>query len=288
MKHKKKIIIFTIIIAIFGFLVFVGAQELPVQYDEYKVVTGDVLLEVSGVGTLNVIDTSVHAKNNGVVRELYISNGAEVNKGEKIVWLEYINGQNEIIVAPAAGEVTWLRINEYENYLQKGQLLFNIIETEIEEENLEVKITVDEYNIGYLNVGDSVEVYINALKETVPGTIEEILDTVNVENSVSYYPVRVSLPKKLNYRVGLGVEVSKVKKAAIDALIIPMSYVNFDEFGDPYINFYETEKEVAVKKISVGISDGDYVEVLEGLKLNDIILRESAIFTLKSSDFENN
>jgi multidrug efflux pump subunit AcrA (membrane-fusion protein) len=88
---KKKIFFFVILIAItllFKIFIF-KSQNNDVTYEKTTVSKGALITSVSGSGTItSVNNTDISSKVSGVVKEVYVSNGDSVIKGQKIALVE--------------------------------------------------------------------------------------------------------------------------------------------------------------------------------------------------------
>ncbi|HWQ30501.1 MAG TPA: hypothetical protein VN549_05870 [Negativicutes bacterium] len=101
------------------------------------------------------------------------------------------------------------------------------------------------------------------------GDLEVLAETVD---EVSFFTASVDLEKDPDLRVGLSVEVKTLNKVADNALVIPMLALQFDDNNQPCILYRDENGNAATRYIKVGINDGTYVQVIEGLKARDTIL----------------
>ena len=129
-------------------------------------------------------------------------------------------------------------------------------------------ITVDELDVNALQLGMTAQVKINALGgEKYTATITEIGNTGTNNGGNSKYTVELTMDRAGNMLSGMNATATVVLSAASDVLTIPASalvekgnqtvvYTGYDEDSETLLN------PVAVK---VGCSDGETVEILEGL-----------------------
>ena len=129
-------------------------------------------------------------------------------------------------------------------------------------------ITIDELDIKALQVGMTAQVKINALGgEKYTATITEIGNTGTNNGGNSKYTVELTMDRAENMLSGMNATATIVLSTASDVLTIPADalvengnqtvvYTGYDEENDLLLN------PVPVK---VGCSDGETVEVLEGL-----------------------
>ena len=129
-------------------------------------------------------------------------------------------------------------------------------------------ITIDELDITALQVGMTAQVRIDALGgEKYTATITEIGNTGSNNGGNSKYTVELTLDRAENMLSGMNATATIVLSAAGDVLTIPADalveqgnqtvvYTGYDEENGTLLN------PVAVK---TGCSDGETVEILEGL-----------------------
>ena len=129
-------------------------------------------------------------------------------------------------------------------------------------------ITIDELNIKALEVGMTVQVKIDALGgEKYTATITEIGNTGTNNGGNSKYTVELTMDRAENMLHNMNATVTIVLSTTSEVLTIPADalveignqtvvYTGYDEENDTILN------PVTVK---VGCSDGETVEILEGL-----------------------
>ena len=134
--------------------------------------------------------------------------------------------------------------------------------------NMTLEITIDELDIKSLQVGMSAQVKIDALGgEKYTATITEIGNTGENNGGNSKYTVELTMDRTENMLSGMNATASIVLSTASDVLTIPsdalvetgnqtLVYTGYDEENDTLLD------PVTVK---VGRSDGETVEILEGL-----------------------
>ena len=134
-------------------------------------------------------------------------------------------------------------------------------------------ITIDELDIKALQVGMTAQVQIDALGgEKYTATITEIGNTGSNNGGNSKYTVELTLDRAENMLSGMNATATIVLSTVSDVLTIPADalvengnqtvvYTGYDEENNMLLN------PVAVK---VGCSDGETVEILEGLTSGQI------------------
>jgi multidrug efflux pump subunit AcrA (membrane-fusion protein) len=171
------------------------------------------------------------------------------------------------ILAELDGEISEIFVEENEALIT-GTKIMNIVDYD----NLEVKIKVDEYDLGAVTEGKEVIVTINQLGEDVTGRVSEVSKEAETVNEVSFFTASVDLEKNEDLRVGLSVEVKAFNKSAAGATTISMKALQFDDENQPFIYYRDSSGNVVTKSIKTGINDGTLVQVLEGIKTGEVIL----------------
>ncbi|MBQ8826415.1 MAG: HlyD family efflux transporter periplasmic adaptor subunit [Oscillospiraceae bacterium] len=137
--------------------------------------------------------------------------------------------------------------------------------------SLVIDIKIDEYDILKVSEGDKVEVYVNALEETVTGTITKISSKAEVSSGVSYFPAEVTIDAGENIRVGMSVEVKLISRYSENAVSIVVEAVQYNDDNTAYV-FVKNGEEQEKRDVKLGTSDGTYIEITEGLSENEIVL----------------
>ncbi|MBQ8781630.1 MAG: efflux RND transporter periplasmic adaptor subunit [Oscillospiraceae bacterium] len=173
---------------------------------------------------------------------------------------------NCTITANADGVISSLSIEEG-SYASASQPVAVITDYS----KLKINIRIDEYDILKVSEGDKVEVYVNALEETIEGTITDISSTAEVTSGVSYFPAEVSIDAGDNIRVGMSAEVKLISRHSENAVSIVVEAVQYNEDNTAYV-FVKNGEEQEKREVKLGTSDGTYIEITEGLSENEVVL----------------
>ncbi|MCC8042375.1 MAG: HlyD family efflux transporter periplasmic adaptor subunit [Oscillospiraceae bacterium] len=173
------------------------------------------------------------------------------------------------IIAPASGIIDTLFI-DLGSYTVQSQTVAVITDYD----DLKVSVKIDEYDIENVNIGDTVSVYVNALDETVDGTVTDISRSAISTGGVSYFTADVSIDDMGKVKAGMSVEVKRVTVDLKDAVSISMDALQYEDDNTSYVlvSAGSGRGEPEKKYITVGSSDGTYIEVTEGLSEGDVIL----------------
>ena len=197
---------------------------------------------------------------------------AQIAQAEASLRLSETNLRYAKIVSPVDGTVVSRNIDVGQTVAASFQTptLFNIAQ---DLTKMQIDTNVAEADIGKIEVGQPVEFTVDAYPEiTFKGSISEIRNApIVVQNVVTYNAVvKVDNPE-LKLKPGMTANVSVIVSSKKDVLRIPNAALRF--------RFSETRKEAVEKgsgvwiveegkpkrvKVSTGISDGSYTELVQG------------------------
>ena len=131
-----------------------------------------------------------------------------------------------------------------------------------------LEIIIDELDIRQLHVGMTAQVKIDALGgEKYTATITEIGNTGTNNGGNSKYTVELTMDRSGNMLSGMNATATIVLSTAIDVLTIPADALV--ENGNQTVVYtgYDEENDILLSPVmvKVGCSDGETVEILEGL-----------------------
>jgi len=134
---------------------------------------------------------------------------------------------------------------------------------------------VDEADIGDIYYDQPVKVYVDAYKDKVfDGELYHISPLGREKENIVNFEVKVKIkdPEKL-LKVGMSADAKIIVEEKTDILVIPESYIMYNDDKASVYLFDET-KETGKRKvdIEIGISDGTNTEILEGLKEGDKVV----------------
>ena len=137
--------------------------------------------------------------------------------------------------------------------------------------SLRVEVALPERDLSRLSVGQDTRVRSEILEEAedVLGHVERISPVVDPASGTVKVTVALD-PGQVTLRPGMFVAVEIVVDTHRDARLIPKRAVVYDE-GEPHA-FVVVESTVKRRKLEIGFSDRDRVEVLDGLAEGDLIV----------------
>lgn len=134
---------------------------------------------------------------------------------------------------------------------------------------------VDESEVGKIKEDLPLEITVGAIEnKTFDAVLDYIAPKGVSENGAIQFNIKGTLDKADTtfIRAGLSANASIILAKAEDALAIKEALVQFDpKTEQPYVELETGDQEFKRKDIKLGVSDGIYVQVLEGLKKEDKI-----------------
>jgi len=154
--------------------------------------------------------------------------------------------------------------------------------------DLVFKGTVDQIDIGRLKLDQPVEIQVGAIPNIIiKGKVDQIsLQASNFDEDLLLkgeqtaemkFKVEVqklifpSEIKDVIWRSGYSAVANILVAEALDALLLPERVIEFEN-DSPYVNLMVDGMETEKRKVSLGISDGVNVQILDGLQEGDKVL----------------
>jgi multidrug efflux pump subunit AcrA (membrane-fusion protein) len=172
---------------------------------------------------------------------------------------QVVKNYNLIMVTESGTVIKKLKNNG--DYVKKGE----IIATIANQTKVEAVLNVDENSIGKVTLGQTVFIKLNTHKNNVlNGKVSEILSAFDQQTQSFICKVIFDKPLE-NSLFGTQLEANILVGEKKNALLIPRNYVGFGN----KVNVKGKEEYVIIKP---GIVSTEYVEVLEGVTKDDILL----------------
>jgi len=264
-KSRYKIIIWiaVIIIAILVAVV-VFEKKNTTTYKEVLPTTGNITTYYSFTGSVDAKNRkTVYADKAMQISDIFIKEGDKVNKDDVL----FKTTTGEEILAPIDGEIAKLKV-EVNAQLLPGSTLTDVVDYSV----LQLKVQVDEYDLSAISVGKQAVIRMNALDKEFNGTIDGVSKEGIYANGVTYFNATFLLVNDGSINVGMSAEAKVLKDDVKDTMLLPMSVINFDNKNAPYVYVKDDKGNPVRRDIKVGVNDGTNVQILDGIKAEDIIL----------------
>ncbi len=183
-----------------------------------------------------------------------------------------------VVRAPFDGVVLSTELNPGD-LVSRGALLLTFADLS----RVRLRAEVDEFDIGKVEVGQSVSISSDAVGESaLKSKVERISPAAEVVNNISIFKVSTVLTNQDGkLRPGMSADVSILIRAD-KGLVVPSKAVSTVR-SRSYLKVF-TDQEVQTRRVEVGADDGVNVVVLEGLEEGELVVVPStAGFTLTSS-----
>lgn len=177
-------------------------------------------------------------------------------------------GEGYTIYAANSGIVNNLRIND-NAAVAKDTLMYSVLDTQ----PLEMEVAIDELEIAQIEVSQIASVTFEALPgQKFAAEVTYINPIGQSINNVTSYNVTVLLKETDGVLIGMSGTAKIKSELRQGALTIPLESVQI--IDDEYYVILGQDaaiKIVADHKITVGVSDGTYIEVIDGLEAGDMV-----------------
>ncbi|MCB8815184.1 efflux RND transporter periplasmic adaptor subunit [Desulfosporosinus shakirovi] len=279
MKNKKtgnrKVIIWSLI----GVLVLASAIALylrpkKIDYTEFRPTIGNLTTNYSFSGSVEAKNRqTVFADKAMQIKEIKVKEEEEVTND--LVLMTTVGGGE--IKSKIAGEVSGIYAEENAQ-LMPGAKLIDIVDYT----DLQLKVQVDEYDLSAVSKDKDAIVTIHSLKKDISGKIKDVSKEGEYANGVTNFTATISLAKDNNLRTGMSAEAKVINQSVTNAVLMPMSAIQFDAQNTPYVLIKDSNNLPKTVELTLGINDGVLAEIKSGVTANDIVLVPP---TAKAADF---
>lgn len=266
-KLVRRIILALILVVILGGAAWLGImslrQEYTVTYDEYSATTGTISNALSFSGSLQARSNVTYtASSPATVRAIYVTREQNVKAGDALMRLS--SGQT--VEAEFDGRINQLYVAEGDK-VSSGANLVQVVDFE----HLQVSVRVDEYDISSVHAGDQCRVSTVATENTFTTTIDSINYVSSSTGSVAYYTATAYVDVAEGIYPGMQVTVTIPKEEAADVVILREAALSFDLNNQAFVYTMNESGELETTYVKTGVSNGNYVEIRDGLKSGDTV-----------------
>ena len=243
-------------------------SEYAVTYDAYAATTGSISNSLSFSGTFSLVDQKSYAPSSATtVKTVYVSAGDEVSADDKLVRLS--NG--ETISADFDGRVNLVSVEEGDE-VDASTTLVEIADFS----HMQISIRVDEYDIADVSVGQAVSVTATATEQTFESAIKSINYISQSAGNVAYYTATADVDVSSGIYPGMQATVTITQEEADDDVILKEEALSFDATNSAFVYMQADDGTMTEVPVTVGVSNGNYVEIREGLSDGDTVYVEAA------------
>ncbi|WP_456275864.1 efflux RND transporter periplasmic adaptor subunit [Bacillus sp. AK128] len=156
--------------------------------------------------------------------------------------------------------------------VENGQALPSLpLTTVIQLDRIDTTFQVNSFEVVKLTQGTEVDISFTGLEEVFKGTIDSISPAVNPETNMFTVIIPIENSTKMikgGMKAAATVYIDEVEQA----LVIPIEAVMYDD-NKPFVYVVGNDKALQ-KQIETGIRDGEFIQVVSGLSVNDNVITE--------------
>lgn len=154
------------------------------------------------------------------------------------------------------------------------------------DEQMRLSISVDELDINSVEEGQEAQVTFDAIEDEVfEGNVTKVGTTASASGGVAKYTVEITVPKEEQMKAGMNASATIVIEKREN--VVTLSIDALQERGKEVFVYTEKDEEgnlTGEQQVSTGLSDGQNVEITEGLSDGDTVYYEKIGGNNSSSD----
>ena len=234
-------------------------RDYTVTYDAYTTSIGAISNSLSYNGSMQLVNNTTYTAEDTVkVREVYVKAGDHVSEGDRLMRLS--NGTT--LTADFDGTVNKVGAEKGDEVEKDGALV-----QVVDFGNMEVSFRIGESDISQVAVGQEVRVTVASAGATFDSTVKSIDYSTYTGNSVAYYTaiVDVDTSGTADIYPGMQATVTIPKEEVRDVVILKMDAISTAMDNSAYVYVQAEDGTMTEQPITVGVSNGNYAEVKEGL-----------------------
>ena len=176
--------------------------------------------------------------------------------------VEYDRG---FVRAPISGLVNYLYVDEGE-FVDRGKPITDLVNVD----TIKINVNVPELDVRYLKVGQAAGVRIDAFPERqLLGKVDFV--AYKADPATKTFHVKVLTDNSdHSIRPGMIARVAFIRRVIPDALAAPL-FALVDKGGERIL-FVEKDGVVQARSVSIGVIEGDRVQITEGLHAGDHLI----------------
>ena len=259
-------------------------------------------------GQLEVMDTAtISADTSGEVSAIFYTEGQQVKAGQQIMVLTNETLSNSLVDSQYSIRSSQLSLERQQESLENYDITSPIAGTIVEKNikggeiisgsgvlctiydlsYLTTTLNIDELDISLVHLGQEVQITVEALADRVySGVITRVNIKGTTVNGVTSYPVTVEIDDTEGLLPGMNADFEIIVASSENTLLVPIEAL---ERGDRLIVYTgatlsegtESDLPEGFEYVDVvtGLSNEDYIEILEGVADGDRVLLEKVVLT---------
>lgn len=136
-----------------------------------------------------------------------------------------------------------------------------------------LSVSVDKLDINSVTQGQTADVTFDAIEDkTFEGTVTKVSNTASASGGVAKYTVEITVPKDEKMKAGMNASATITIEEKENIVTIPVNALQ--ERGEEVFVYTEQDDEGNLsgeQQVTTGLSDGENVEITEGLSEGDVV-----------------
>jgi multidrug efflux pump subunit AcrA (membrane-fusion protein) len=270
-KTLKRLFWLVIILLVLGVALWSVISKLQaeyrVTYDPYTATTGSISNSLSFTGSMQLVNSASYtASSDAKIREIYVAEGDSVKDGDKLIRLS--NGQ--LVEAEFDGTVNTIDVEKGDE-VKAGESLITVADFD----HMKVSVRIGESNISEVTAGQNCRVTVSSAGATFDTVIDKIDYVSYTGNNVAYYPgtVLVDTTGTENIWPGMQATVTVPQEEAQNVTVLKMEALSTARDNTAYVYKENEDGEMEQVAVTVGVSNGNYVEIREGVAAGETVYK---------------
>ena len=273
-KGKKKrwvrrVILTVLILGVLGLIAWNTIsnlqEEYRITYDPYVATTGSISNSLSFTGSMQLKNSATYtAGADAKVREVYVSLGDKVKKGDRLVRLS----DGEVIEAEFAGTVSTLECEKGAD-VKAGDTLVAVADFD----HMTVNVRIGESDISSVSPGTACRVSVSSAEAVFDTTIAKINYVDYSGNNVAYYTATVNVDTEgvTGLYPGMQATVTVPLEEAENVVVLKMDALSTGRDNTAFVYKEQADGTMESVPVTVGVSNGNYVEIKEGVEAGETV-----------------
>lgn len=243
-------------------------DSLPVKV--IKVELESLYETLEYVGNIRAYDEAlIYPKASGKVMEKIKEEGAKVNKGDAVVYLDRdevgLKFEKAPVESPLSGIIGKVYVDMGENVsLQTPVALV------LSMDKVKIDLDIPEKYLPQVELAQSARISVDAYpKQEFKGSVTQISPLVDINTRTAPIQITIDNPEHL-LKSGMFAKVTLILKEIKDVPVI-LKEALLGNDSNQYVYIIENNK-AQLRKVSLGIRQGPYWEIKEGLKEGDLVV----------------
>lgn len=268
-RGLRRFLILLLLLLVLGAAGFITVrnlqQEYTVTYDGYTASRGTISNALSYTGSLQLVNSQTCTASSACkVREVYVAAGDQVKEGDKLVRLS----SGETLKADFDGRVNKVDVEKGDE-VKAGDSLVQVADFG----HMRMSFRIGEGDINEVSVGQACRVTVSSVGATFQSTVATIDYASYSGNNVAYYSATVDLDTTGSDKVypGMQATVTLPQEEAQDVVILRMDAVSTARDNTAFVYKQQSDGTMTQVPVTVGVSNGNYVEIREGVAEGETI-----------------